>query len=191
MDRRKSLKALFLFASVGVSSFSFYRWFSRAEMPDMSLLEAKKEYVAQLADLIIPRTDTPGAKDAKVEIFIINNIKFCSDFKTQNSFVHGITDLEKYARDKYSLDFLRCNEFQQLEILSHFEKKSLYSYSILNKISNKVLGPPFFSKLKSLTVEGYCTSMMGATQGLVYDYIPGTYIGCIPLTKNQKSWATK
>ncbi|MGY0037942.1 gluconate 2-dehydrogenase subunit 3 family protein [Pedobacter sp. NJ-S-72] len=55
----------------------------------------------------------------------------------------------------------------------------------------KFLGIPFFIILKQLTVEGYCTSQTGATKGLAYDYIPRTFASCIPLTKNQRSWATK
>lgn len=191
MNRRTSLKGLFLFASVGISSFSLYKWFSGQKIPDLSLIHEKKELIAELAELIIPRTDTPGAKDAKVEVFIINIVKFCSDTRTQNNFVNGINDLENYVQERYGKHFLNCSKIEQMATLSHFEKKSVYDYTILNKINNRFLGTPFFSELKSMTVEGYCTSMIGATQGLAYDYIPGNHVGCIPLTKNQKSWATK
>jgi hypothetical protein len=49
---------------------------------------------------------------------------------------------------------------------------------------------PFFALLKELTVLGYCTSELGATQGLAYLAVPGEYRGCVGLRPGQKSWAT-
>ena len=38
-------------------------------------------------------------------------------------------------------------------------------------------GSGFFSQIKSLTVLAYYTSEVGATQALIYDPVPGVYIG--------------
>ena len=86
---------------------------------------------------------------------------------------------------------MKCNAVERNIVLKHFEEKGIYSLQILNKINNKFLGQTFFSKLKSLTVEGYCLSELGATKGLAYDYVPQTFEACIQLKNNQKSWATK
>lgn len=191
MNRRTSIRGIAAFVALGGASFTIFKWKSLNAAADVSYIHKKKHIIAELADTIIPRTDTPGAKDASVEDFIIGMIEFCSDNKTQNNFMHGLADLEKYTSDHYKTDFIACTADQKTEILTHFEAKSRYAINILNKINNKVLGKPFFVKLKELTVEGYCTSQAGATRGLAYDYIPQTYQACIPLTTNQKSWATK
>jgi hypothetical protein len=43
--------------------------------------------------------------------------------------------------------------------------------------------------MKGLTVTGYFTSEIGATQALEYLPIPGKFEACIPLKPGQKAWA--
>lgn len=191
MNRRTYLKGILAAGAVGTASFSLFKWFDLNKPVDASALWEKKAVIAELAEMIIPRTDTPGAKDANVHTYIIEVILNCSPVRQQHKFFYGLTDLEKYAQDEYGKDFLRCSEAQKQLILEHSSKNADYSNRILNKINNKIFGQSFFSKLKALTVEGYCHSMAGATQGLAYDYIPGKFEACIPLKPNQKSWATK
>lgn len=191
MDRRTTIKGLIVFVSVGLSSFSFYKWTAFNSVADVSLLDQKKTLLAELAEVIIPKTDTPGAKDAKVEDFIIGMIKYCTDPRAQHNFLNGLADLEQYALKNYSRDFEVCTAKEKIAILTYYEDKTVYKSNFVNKVNNKFFGVPFFVKLKQLTVEGYCTSRIGAEQGLAYDYIPVRYEACIPLTKNQRSWATK
>ncbi|MBB6269797.1 hypothetical protein HDF26_000224 [Pedobacter cryoconitis] len=191
MDRRTTIKGLIVFVSVGISSFSFYKWIAVNSVADVSQLHKKKALIAELAEVIIPKTDTPGAKDAQVEDFIVDMMKFCTEPKNQHNFLNGLADLEIYTHKNYNRNFIACSKSEKQEILKYYEAKSLYKLKIISKVNNKVFGMPFFIILKQLTVEGYCTSQPGATRGLAYDYIPGAYASCIPLTKNQKSWATK
>jgi hypothetical protein len=44
--------------------------------------------------------------------------------------------------------------------------------------------------MKQLTLLGYFTSEIGATQTLRYVAVPGKYEGCIPYKKGDKAWAT-
>jgi hypothetical protein len=48
-----------------------------------------------------------------------------------------------------------------------------------------------FAMLKELTVLGYFSSEIGATQALAYDKVPGGYWGCLDLKPGQKGWATR
>jgi len=191
MNRRTSIKQIFVVGALGVSTLSVFKWFQANSVVKAESFDHYKNLLAELAETIIPKTDTPGAKDAQVEVFIIKMMQFCEDRKTQHNFLNGLHSLETYTFSKYDHDFIRCNKSQRAQVLAYFEEKSYYSINILNKINYKLLGSPFFTKLKELTVQGYCTSQIGATNGLAYDYIPGTYEACIPLSKNQRSWATK
>ncbi|SDJ56939.1 Gluconate 2-dehydrogenase subunit 3 [Pedobacter sp. ok626] len=191
MNRRTLIKGIAVFSSLGVSSFSLYKWFSLSAKPDFRTLHHMQGLIAELAEVIIPRTDTPGAKDAMVDVFIVDMIKSCTDVKTQNNFIVGLNELKNYTLNNYHTSFSDCSINDKFAILKHFEKKSTYHFDSLNKIDRKFLGLPFFIKLKQLTVEGYCISQIGATTGLVYDYIPHSFQACIPLTKDQRSWATK
>lgn len=47
----------------------------------------------------------------------------------------------------------------------------------------------YFRMMKELTLLGYFTSEVGATQGLRYNQVPGRYEGCVPYKKGDKLWA--
>ena len=61
----------------------------------------------------------------------------------------------------------------------------------MGKVQYRLLGKSFFSILKELTVEGYCTSKLGATQALTYVYIPGSFQGCIEYEARPESLGYK
>lgn len=191
MNRRTLIKNILLLGAFGVTSASLFKWFQTTKQPVPDSLDNYELTISELAETIIPRTDTPGAKDVRVEIYIINILENCTDIKTRNNFLKGLESLESYVFDQYNRKLSQCTMAEKIEVLIHFEKKSSYSYHILNKINAKLFGTPFFIKLRELTVEGYCTSKTGATKGLAYDYIPGNYEACVPLYKHQRSWATK
>jgi len=191
MNRKTALKGILGVVTLGLSSGVLYELLKSGHSIPVELLPKKRELIAELTELIIPRTDTPGAKDAKVEDFIIKMITENTDTKAQKSFLEGLSSLEQYAYTNYHKQFVDCKNVEKNDVLKHFEDKGNYSLEILNKVRKKLFGPPFFYQLRDLTVQGYCTSLLGATKGMAYDYIPVTYEACIPLRKNQEAWATK
>jgi hypothetical protein len=191
MNRKTAIKSIVAIVTLGGASGVLYKFLTPDETVALSDLPKKKALIAELAETIIPRTDTPGAKDAQVEDYIIKMITKNTDPKMQRSFLAGLGSLEQYTFDTYKKPFTDCTTGQKNAVLKHFEHKATYSIQILNKVNRKLFGSPFFFHLRYLTVEGYCTSMVGATQGLAYDPIPVTFEACIPLQKNQLAWATK
>ncbi|SEB09214.1 Gluconate 2-dehydrogenase subunit 3 [Pedobacter hartonius] len=191
VNRRAYLKGILAVGTLSITSFSVFKWVDLNKSVAPGKLWEKRAIIAELAELIIPETDTPGAKAAGVDHYIIDVMISCNPVRQQHKFFSGLQDLEKYALDNFEKDFLKCNTNEKRQILQHFADHAEYSNRILNKINNKLFGQSFFSKLKNLTVEGYCLSRLGVTEGLAYDYIPGKFEACIPLQPNQKSWATK
>ena len=115
MNRKKAIQSLLALAAVGVSSVSIYEWTNSGHVVAINELPQKKQLIAELAETIIPRTDTPGAKDAHVEEFIIKMIKE-SDQKSQHNFLAGLGSLEKYTADKYDHSFIACTPQQKFAI---------------------------------------------------------------------------
>lgn len=191
MNRKKAILSIFLIGGGAAASYSGYRWYRMNHTPDMAFLDNNKALVADLAETIIPKTDTPGAKEAMVHEYIITAIKEGSDRKTQNSFIDGLKDVAGYSDSNYSKTFTQLTKQQQYEVVKHFQEKGKNFGGIMGKIKNKVLGKSFFAILKEYSAIGYCTSKLGATQALAYDFIPGKYVACMPVTAGQKAWATK
>jgi hypothetical protein len=191
MNRRKALGSLLLLAGAGAAAWSGIRLRHLYSTPDLGKLQEHAELITELAETIIPATDTPGAKAAGVSPFIIRMIRDCTPKKEQNRFLMGLDEVEAYARQHYNRSFARCNIEQREETAGHFERRDRPYKGLAGKISHKVMGDAFFVIMKKYTVIGYCTSMEGATRGLAYDYVPGHYAGAVRLKPGQKAWATE
>lgn len=189
MNRRESIKSILAASFLVTPIYSGCRRSATHSQIELESLYLQKGLIAELAETIIPATDTPGAKDAKVEDFIIKMILEDEPSKTQNRFLSGLRDLQSYSKKRYGKPFQNCSSLDKITILDYYENKDFKS-EILKKIEEKLFGESFFSTLKHLTVIGFCTSKIGATEALAYDYIPINYQACIPLLKGQKSWAT-
>jgi glucoside 3-dehydrogenase (cytochrome c) hitch-hiker subunit len=144
-----------------------------------------KKAIAAMAEMIIPRTDTPGAQDAGVPDFVVMMMNECYSGDQRTHFIAGLNAFNQQCRDKYNKAFGDCDADQQKEMLTQLEK-TVFSQS--QKTDDKNLH--FYRTFKELTLLGYFTSEPGATKALVYVPIPGKYIGCMPLQPGQKSWAT-
>jgi hypothetical protein len=194
MNRRKAIWGMTVLTAAitgiygGTEIYRQYHYIH--DEPDLTVLDQNKGLISELADTIIPRTDTPGAKDAEVENYIIMIVKECSDVNTQNRFIEGLLELQRFSESKYGKKFELLNTQKREIILAVFEKKEAKMHGLAGKVQNRIFGKSFFTILKELSVQGYCTSEPGATLGLRYLDIPGSYNGCIPFVAGQKSWAT-
>ncbi len=141
--------------------------------PSVEVTPEQERLLAEIADVIIPATGTPGAKEAGVQKFIIRVVSDCYLLADQEKFFSGLENLRKDAVSTYGKAFEQLSSVQKTEIV----KRSAES------------DRSFFLTMKSLTVTGYFTSEIGATQALEYLPVPGKFIGSYPLTREQKTWA--
>lgn len=191
MKRRTYLKRILAFGLFSYLFVVLYRLTGGGGKGEPVSLEDKRKLIDELVETIIPATDSPGAREAQVSGFIISMIRDCSSAKQQRSFVRGLEKLDQYAVDRFGRPFVSCSEADRITILTDFENKAVFDIAILNKVYQKLFGEPFITKLKNLTIEGYCTSKLGATEGLRYDPVPVYYHACILAEPGQRSWATK
>lgn len=133
-----------------------------------------------LADLIIPTTETPGALAVNVHGFMDAYLAECVSKDDQKKFIAGLDRINKVATEKFRKVFLSCTQQQQIQLLTALEKTEL-GFTKDDKAA--------FKKFKSLTLFGYYTSEVGATQELAYLAIPGGYKGNVPFATIGKSWA--
>lgn len=143
------------------------------EGPSVEVSDAQQNLLAELADVIIPATDTPGAKEAGAEQFIIRVLRDCHPIEEQKTFYAGLARIDEASQKAHGKNFVDLTEEQ---------KNSIVEDAVKN---NKA----FFSQMKRFTITGYFTSEIGATQALAYLPIPGRFEGDIPLTADQKTWA--
>jgi hypothetical protein len=134
------------------------------------------ETVATIAELIIPATETPGARAARVHEFIdLLLAEWVSD-EERTQFLQGLADVDARARAAFGGDFLSATPQQRVTILTQLDGEAQAHAS-----GKPDAPPPFFHHMKFATVYGYCTSQVGATSELHYEAVPGSYDGCTEL----------
>ncbi|HEY7638246.1 MAG TPA: gluconate 2-dehydrogenase subunit 3 family protein [Steroidobacteraceae bacterium] len=151
--------------------------------------------VAAVADLILPRTDTPGARDVGVPAFIDVILKDAYPSEDQARFVSGLKDFDSAAQRAHGKPFLELPQAQRLAFLQqvHNAAAAAEKAQAEKDVPAEERARPFVLMMKELTLLGFFTSQAGATQVLQYVAVPGGYQACIPIAKagNGKQWATE
>ena len=149
----------------------------------------------EVGESIIPRTDTPGAKDANVGSMMAIMLADCYSPLHRKTFKDGIVSLKAKAKSRYSKDFLLLTPEQRLALLSSLDdaanahnRKMALAETQSNDL--EMTQPHYFSLIKQLVLFSFFTSEVGATKVLRYVAIPGTYDGEIPYKKGDRAWAT-
>ena len=153
---------------------------ARARSRGLQVLDPhQSETVATIAELIIPTTDTPGARAAQVHRFIDLLLAEWVTDDERASFLKGLADVDARARTAFGVDFLAATDAQRGTILTQLDAEAQPQRG-----AERDRQPAFFQQLKWLTVFGYCTSEVGATAELHYEVIPGSYDGCTELGRS-------
>lgn len=193
IDRREALKktAWLMGAAVSASTVAAFLQ-SCKSAPDLNykpvfFTEDQARIVSELAEVIIPKTDTPGAKDVGVPNFIDLILKECYKEEDQKSFLEGLAKFDADAKAAYGDSFIYLKPDQKLEYV-----KKANEAAIAEVKKDPAAKRPFILTAKELTMLGFFSSEPGATQVLQYVAVPGSYKGCIPLSEagNGKTWAS-
>lgn len=145
--------------------------------------EDQARLVMQVAETILPETDTPGAKSLGVPGFIEEMVSVVYDEERRTKFVEELTRFNEDCKKNLGDEFIALDAVKQKEFC---QKKDAEAKAA--PWGDK----PVFWSLKELTIVGYYTTEYGATEALQYIAIPTEQHGCLPLseTGNGKTWAT-
>jgi len=156
--------------------------------------EDQARAIAELAEIIIPKTDTPGAKDAGVPSFIDSMLGEVYGKEDKDKFLEGLAAFEADAQKTYGDSFAECKPEDQVALFKKHHDAAMASAGTGGPTGWWNTGggadKPFVLKVKELTLLGFFTSEPGATQVLQYNQVPGPFKGCVPLAEVGKAWAT-
>jgi len=138
------------------------------------LTDADVALLGEIADIIIPVTDTGGAKAAGVAEFARMMVSDWFIEEEQQRFLAGLGEFEKETRRLHGGEFLKLSREQREAMVG----------SVLATAEATTAGPnekpPFIIVMKRLTVVGYYTSKIGASEELELNLAPGRYEPCAP-----------
>lgn len=144
-------------------------------------------FIDELAEVILPKTKTPGAKDAFVTRYIdtIRPLRF--SIEDNGKFKSNLDALIKMASQELGKDFVKATAEKKLEWVTAVDKAS---YEIIkNKIDLTADERPFYLSLKEQILGGYFSSEIVAKEFFEFDPVPGSYNGCIPYEDIGRAWA--
>lgn len=189
MNRRDVLRLLGSAAAVSALPLEALTMIqqARAQVPQATGLRTLNAHqdatVTTIAELIIPSTNTPGARGAKVNEFIDLLLTEWFEPSETREFLSGLSDVDARSKAKFSAVFVECTPVQQTELLKGFDAAAMQFAASQKQSMQTHAGPPpmnFFYQMKKLTLAGYYTSEIGFTQELGRSIIP-PHAGCVPV----------
>jgi hypothetical protein len=195
MNRRELLRVTAVAMGIGSSSSLMLGALSGCDAgvpPQKSVIGAQRRLLIEsLAELIIPATDTPGAIAAGVPDFIDQIVSAWYTETERKVFLDGLVAINTHCQNAHGQEFVDCTLGQQTAALSHFETLARGYKPPPRELfdRNDPEDTPFFNKIRELTVFGYYTSEIGASQELSWLPMPGEYRVDYPLSKAGRAWA--
>jgi hypothetical protein len=220
IDRREALRRAALLLGGIISAPTVAAMLASCEGRDAAergaraLTAEHQALIAAIAELIIPETDTPGARAVGVPLFIATMLEEYFSADDRDHFLAGLAEVDARARRGCGKRFLDCSPTAQHDLLVVLDGEAY------RKVATPAVAPPspdergqtenaspgqrssdstrakmrasrmpFFRTMKELTLVGYYTSQAGATRELRYVQVPGRFEGCVPLATVGRAWA--
>jgi hypothetical protein len=154
MNRREILQRLAVISGGLIIAPSALSALDHWRNPDLAILPnaEKAPLLAEMADIIIPTTDTPGAKAAQVDQYILLMLKDCTPKAEVAKFWTGLQAFEDDFQKQYGSPFLAASADKRLDYLQKLDRNR----------------DQFFVSFKGLAVAGYFTSEIGMTQAPIF-----------------------
>jgi hypothetical protein len=166
-----------------------------------ALTPAQARALDAAAELIVPATDTPGAREAGVAASVDRWVgNYCPPAQAQ-AIKSGLDRMDADARALHAADFAALAPDQQTALLNRYEAevKAPQGPQAIGRgdtetgLSNRTAAQAaparaFFPALKELVTVAYFTSQRGGTKAVRYDPVPGAFHGCVPLSQIGRAW---
>lgn len=153
MNRRTALKQMFIMAG-GIMIATSCDFSSKApsiQLNQIKLNHDDEVFLAELVEAIIPQTDSPGAKELNLHLFVMKMLDDCTSPEDQKKFLDGLKAAHQVKGKPLA---------EQQAYLNSLDKEDA-----------------FFNILKRRTIQGYKNSEYVMKNKLVYELVPGRYNG--------------
>jgi hypothetical protein len=190
MERREALRLMGAASVFSVLSSDLFAATLRAQLAGnkagslRTLSPVQNEIVVAMSDVMIPATDTPGAKAAKVNEFIDLILTEWATEGEKKIFLEGLEEADRKTNALFGHGFAAASAKEQTAIVQAFDEELAASRN--EKLPKQVrswelaLVLPFFAQMRRLVLLGYYTSSIGQDQEHKVEIIPGALHGCVP-----------
>jgi len=219
MNRREAIQRVALLMGGALSApalLAVLNGYAKAPGPDWKpavLGHDEFAVVVRIVDIMLPRTDLPGALDAGVPAFIDSILTDVYTPADREHYLEGVREFEAAAVKAHRKPFLELEAALQLAHVKEIQDLAIAAERVdeakrrkdlaqqvhnakelkqITEIRGRARRRAFILATKELALLGFFTSEPGAAQVLQYVAIPGAYHGCLSRKEagNGKTWAT-
>lgn len=150
----------------------------------------QNDTVVAMMDQIIPATDTPGAKGARVNEFIDAILTEWATEEERQNFFDGLAGVDKQSNELFGKNFADASDAQQVALLRALDDSAMSERSYGSAVPwerDGQLKGNFYDIFKGITLHGYYTSEIGFSEELKLQIIPGALHGCSPVPFEKKA----
>lgn len=126
--------------------------------------------MAELCEAILPKTNTPGAKDLSVHLYVLMMVDDCRKKEDQEKFIKGLDAFKKLSQQSINKDFTKADVSERKKLMD----------GIIATIDEENDLNVFFKMTKGLTIQAFTSSEFFLTKVQVYELVPSRYHGCVP-----------
>ena len=130
------------------------------------------ELIAEISEIIIPETDTAGAKTAGVPHYIQSVVGTYYNEQQRAEFLDGLKVFDEMAHSHGAESFIAAPQSVQHQILAELDGSRDHAV---------------WPELRSMAIFGYYTSE-AASDELLYDPVPGQYDGDADFSTIGRAW---
>lgn len=134
----------------------------------------------EIGETILPATNTPGAKAARIGEFMAMMVNDCYDDEHHAIFQTGLGRIDEACRKQNGKSFLESSPAERTALLGQLDAEAR---------AQPHQAPVHYLRLmKQLTMLGFFSSEIGCTQALRYVEVPGAFHGDVPYKKGDRAW---
>ncbi len=209
MNRRELLKMIAAATGAAMIGGEFLMTGCKSETNSapVAFTEDNIAFLDEVAETILPQTNTAGAKAAGVGRFMTVMVNDCYTKDDQEIFHKGLITLDDACNKMHSVGFMKATPEQRKALLisvdketkdyvkekaeaenQQREKEKQGQAKNTDDFKRQTLPNHYFQQLKQLAIFGYFTSEKGRTEGLHYVPVPGKYQGVTDYKKGDKAF---
>ncbi|MCD0279175.1 gluconate 2-dehydrogenase subunit 3 family protein [Xanthomonas melonis] len=190
MDRRELLKMIVAAtgaAMVGLPALAHAQ--APAAAAKTLFSSADIGMLDEIAETILPRTGTPGAKDAGAGPFMAQFVTDCYTARQQAAFRAGLREIDKRAGGRF-VSLAPQARTELLRALDAEARKHAVRTTDTGTAETADAMPHYFTMIKQLAIFSFFSSKVAATDVLRYVAVPGRYDGDMAYAPGTPAWAT-
>lgn len=173
--RRALLRSTLLLVGGAATALPMDLW-AKAEPAARFFGKAEFALLDEVCEIILPQTDTPGARGAGVPGAFDALMRNWASAEHQQQFRALLKAFDAAAVAKAGQPLLKLDPQQRLDLITAYDAEHYQQAP--------------YSSFKDLVLKLYYLSEVGATQELRYEHVPGAWEPSIKITPGTRSWAS-